>query len=137
MALSTSQPVANLSRILNNMDTILRRAEFAMSRLLAHLDSLPQYTNRNDLITELNEKTVINKDSTGFHNCTRYEQECINGSIGSGIDTMVNDSSSSASTNISSDSVRYYVEGVILVPLCIFGFFGKKDYLELLAYRNR
>ena len=137
MALPTSQPVANLSRILNNMDTILRRAEFAMSRLLAHLDSLPQYTNRNDLITELNEKTVINKDSTGFHNCTRYEQECINGSIGSGIDTMVNDSSSSASTNISSDSVRYYVEGVILVPLCIFGFFGKKDYLELLAYRNR
>ena len=125
MALSTSQPVANLSRILNNMDTILRRAEFAMSRLLAHLDSLPQYTNRNHLITELNEKTVINKHSTGFHNCTRYEQECINGSIGSRIDTMVNDSSPLVSTNISSDSVRYYVEGVILVPLCIFGFFGK------------
>ena len=125
MALSTSQPVANLSRILNNMDTILRMAELEMSRLLAHLDSLPQYTNRNERIKELNENGVISKDSTGFYNCTRYEQECINGSIGSGIDTMVNDSSSSASTNISSDSVRYYVEGVILVPLCILGFFGK------------
>ena len=125
MALPTSEPMANLSLILNNMDTILRMAELEMSRLLAHLDSLPQYTNRNERIKELNEKTVVNKDSIGFHNCTRNEQECTNDSIGSENDSMVNDSSPLASTHISSDYVRYYVEGVILVPLCIFGFFGK------------
>ena len=125
MELPTSEPVANLSLILNNMDTILRMAELEMSRLLAHLDSLPQYSNRNERIKELNEKTVVNKDSIVFYNCTRHEQECANDSIGSENDSVVNDSSPLASTNISSDYVRYYVEGIILVPLCIFGFFGK------------
>ena len=35
---------------------------------------------------------------------------------------------SSFGTGFSIDHVRYYVEGVTLVPLSIFGMFGKKSY---------
>ena len=35
---------------------------------------------------------------------------------------------SSFGTGLSIDHVRYYVEGVTLVPLSIFGMFGKKSY---------
>ena len=44
---------------------------------------------------------------------------------------------SSFGTGFSIDHVRYYVEGVTLVPLSIFGMFGKKSYkINGYKYRN-
>ena len=71
-----------------------------------------------------------NEEFVVFYNYTKHVEECtndtiINASIASANDTTANDAQPLCSTEVSVACIRYYVEGVLLVPLCIFGVFGK------------
>ena len=101
-----------------------------MSGRLAHLDSGPKIIEWNGSLNESNEMSSDNEDFVIFYNYTKHVEEgtndtIISDSIGSANDTTGNDAQPLCSTDISVACIRYYVEGVLLVPLCIFGVFGK------------
>ena len=131
MRMPKSQTMTNFTHFLQNMEDIVHNSEIAMAEILPVLNlSLPKILDRPKSRTESNEMNSDNEDFIVFNNCTITAEECpndtiINDSIGSVIDDIINDSQPLCSAVISVDCIRYYVEGVLLVPLCIFGFFGK------------
>ena len=101
-----------------------------MSGRLVHLDSWPKIMDRNRSLTKSNEMNSENEDFVFFYNYTKHVEEStndaiINNSMGRANDTTINDAQTLCSTDISVACIQYYVEGVLLVPLCIFGVFGK------------
>ena len=105
-------------------------ARLEMSGRLAHLDSWPEIIDRRKSPKESNEMNSDNEDFVVFYNHTKHVEEytndtTINDSIGRANDTTINDAQPLCSTDISVACIRYYVEGVLLVPLCFFGVFGK------------
>ena len=125
-----SETITNVSNFLDHMDDMLHMAEVEMSGLSAHLDAAPKSRDSNSSMKDSNQMNSDNEDFVAFNNCTKEVGDCtnnimINGSMGSLFDTIVNNSQPSCATDISLDCIRYYVEGVLLAPLCIFGFFGK------------
>ena len=101
-----------------------------MSGRLVHLDSWPKIMDRNGSLKKSNEMNSENEDFVVFYNYTKHVEEStnatiINDSMGRANDTTINDAQTLCSTDISVACIRYYVEGVLLVPLCIFGVFGK------------
>ena len=84
--------------------------------------------DRNGSLKKSNEMNSENEDFVVFYNYTKHESTndtIINDSMGRANDTTINDAQTLCSTDISVACIRYYVEGVLLVPLCIFGVFGK------------
>ena len=105
-------------------------AELEMSGRLVHLDSWPKIMDRNGSLKESNEMNSDNEDFVVFYNYTKHAEEYTNDTIsndsmGRANDTTIHDAQTLCSTDISVACIRYYVEGVLLVPLCIFGVFGK------------
>ena len=105
-------------------------AELEMSETLEHIDFWPKIIDGSGSLNESNEMNNDNEDFVIFYNHTKYVEEgtndtIFNDSIGSANDTTVNDAQPLCSTDISVACIRYYVEGVLLVPLCFFGVFGK------------
>ena len=93
------------------------------------LDSAFNYKNSsNSKIKVLNNHQTSN--SLGY---------LYNNTVSNNINHMSDspEKNSSFGTGFSIDHVRYYVEGVTLVPLSIFGMFGKKSYkINGYKYRN-
>ena len=82
-----------------------------------------------------------NEEFVVFYNYTKHVEEdindtIINASIASANDTTANDAQPLCSTEVSVACIRYYVEGVLLVPLCIFGVFGKYDTSNSYTFKN-
>ena len=134
MRMPKSQTMAKFTLFLENMDSIVHIDEIAMEEILPVLNlSLPEILDRPNSRKESKEMNSDNEDFIVFNNCTKTVEDCsndtiINNSNGSAIDTIINDSQPLCSAVISLDCIRYYVEGVLLVPLCIFGFFGKQEH---------
>ena len=125
MSSQTPNIKTKLSHILNNIDSILYMAEIEASNLLTHLD-----TNKN-------KDGSTNSGTEEFHpnNFTRDVYDGIPGVY----DNNNNLSKSYVENNIEGEnnvivenvthifpihSIRFYVEGVVLVPVSIIGLFG-------------
>ena len=111
-----------LNHILNNIDSILYMAEVEASNLLTHLDTKEDNNNNvnkksikefhhNNLTKEfyLDELTNNNTLTTNYFDTSKID---VNYSIPDGTLNTIH-------------SLRYYVEGVVLVPVSLIGLFGK------------
>ena len=124
MSSQTPNIKTKLSHILNNIDSILYMAEIEASNLLTHLN-----TNKN---TDGNTNGGIEE----FHP-NNFTKDVYYGVPG--VDNNNNLSKSYVEKNIEEEnnvvvenvthifpihSIRFYVEGVVLVPVSILGLFG-------------
>ena len=109
----SSQTDAKLNNILNNIDSILYMAETEASNLLAHLHRT-ENNNRNNV--------------KGFlqNNLTSENYLVYNNTLSINSETNEFDRNNAIyRTYLSINSLRYYVEGVVLVPVSIVGLFGR------------
>ena len=111
-----------LSHILNNIDSILYMAEVEASNLLTHLDTKEDNNNNvnktsikefhhNNLTKEFYFDELTNNNTWTTNNFDINKID-VNYSIPDGAMNPIH-------------SLRYYVEGVVLVPVSIIGLFGR------------
>ena len=112
-----------LNHILNNIDSILNMAEIEASNLLTHLDTKEDNNNNVNMkiIKEFHPNNLTKEfyydyDELTNNTLTMYNFDTnkidVNYSIPYGVWNPIHD-------------LRYYVEGVVLVPVSIIGLFGR------------
>ena len=114
-----------LNHILNNIDTILNMAEIEASNLLTHLDTKEDNNNNNVNMKIIKEFPLNNLTKEFYYD---YDELTNNNTL-----TMYNFDTNKIDVNYSIpygawnpiNDLRYYVEGVVLVPVSIIGMFGR------------
>ena len=113
-----------LSHILNNIDSILYMAEIEASNLLTHLNTNKNSDGRtNDRTDEFHPNNFTKDINYGLPNVDN------NNSSTSYVEKNFEDENNITVENVSHifpiHSIRFYVEGVVLVPVSILGLFGR------------
>ena len=111
--------IAKLSNILNNIDSILYMAEIEASNLLTNLNTEDEKNRHEKNRNEFKQNNLTTDEYYGEYNKNHTWQH--------NFETNKFDGNSSIShyTYFPIHSIRYYVEGVVLVPVSIIGLFGK------------
>ena len=110
-----------LNHILNNIDSILYIAENEASNLLTHLGT------KEDINYNVNKSSIKEFHQTNLTKGVYYDESSNNTLTPYNFETNkidVNNSIPYGALN-PIHSIRYYVEGVVLVPVSIIGLFGR------------
>ena len=125
MSSQTPNIKTKLSHILNNIDSILYMAEIEASNLLTHLNTNKNSDGRaNDRTDEFHQNNFTKDIYYGLPDVDNN-----NNSSTSYDEKNFEDENNTIVENVTHifpiHSIRFYVEGVVLVPVSIIGLFGR------------
>ena len=125
MPSQTPNMKTKLSHILNNIDSILYMAEIEASNLLTHLNTNKNSDGRtNDRTDEFHQNNFTKDIYYGLPDVDNN-----NNLSTSYVEKNFEDENDIIVENVTHifpiHSIRFYVEGVVLVPVSIIGLFGR------------